>query len=360
MIVAHGPVVRARRVQGKKTYDDATRASTHRHFTRMTTRLPALLSTRLRAEVFAHLAAMEQAGLPAQKAWGLLKLPAPWQPRVDAVKKAVGRGSNPAIAAQSAGLFSTLEAKLVIAALTAGSPARAYRRLAERCALRAHTQSQLRSRFALPVAVWVVACVIAPVPPWVAGTLSTAGYLWQVAKPLVSLLLIAGAAMFLLAQPRSDAWLLKLPTLGPALARGQAQDFFDSLGLLLEAGVPMFEALPMAVSTISNRAMRQAYAAVLPRMQQGATLSQALEDAVTAPHFLGNARVLEMISTGEASGTLPDMLSRHCQAESQDLALFWSDVAQWLPRIAYAAVALWIAYGLLTGPGVTPQLPAGI
>ena len=82
--------------------------------------MTALLSTRLRADVFAHLAAMEQAGLPAQKAWGLLKLPAPWQPRVDGVQKAVGRGKSPAIAAQSAGLFSALEAKLVLAALNAG------------------------------------------------------------------------------------------------------------------------------------------------------------------------------------------------------------------------------------------------
>ena len=43
---------------------------------------------------------------------------------------------------------------------------------------------------------------------------------------------------------------------GPAMARGQARDFFESLGLLLEAGVPMFQALPIAVSTLSNRNMQ--------------------------------------------------------------------------------------------------------
>ena len=322
--------------------------------------MTVLLSTRIRAEVFAHLAAMEQAGLPADKAWGLLKLPAPWQPRVQTVKKAVRRGSNPAIAALSVGLFSPLEAKLVGAALSAGSPAQVYRRLAQRCVQRARNESQLRSRLALPGAVWLAACVITPIPPWVAGTLTTAGYLWQVTKPLASLLLIAGAAMLLLAKTRSDAWLLQVPKLGSALAKGQARDFFESLGLLLEAGVPMFEALPIAVSTLGNGNMRQAYAAVLPRLQRGATLTQALADAVTAPHYLGNSRVLEMVNTGEASGTLPDMLARHCQAESQELDLFWNDVAQWLPRMAYAAVALWIALGLLTGAGVAPRLPAGI
>ena len=322
--------------------------------------MTTLLATRFRAEVFAHLAAMEKAGLPAEKAWGLLRLPAPWQAKVDAVKKTLGRGGNPAIAAQTQGLFSTLESRLVVAALTAGSPAPVYQSLAARCAQRALHESQLKSRLILPIAVWVVACFVAPLPLWVTGALPTAGYLWQVAKPLVILLLCAGAAIFFIAHAVSDAWLLKLPKLGPAIARGQARDFFESLGLLLEAGVTMFEALPMAVSGVGNRAMHPAYAAVLPRLKQGASLSHALENAVTAPHFLGNPRVLEMISTGEASGTLPEMLSRHCQAESQELALFWNAVAQWLPRMAYAAVACWMAFSLLTGGGVARQLPAGL
>ena len=67
-----------------------------------------------------------------------------------------------------------------------------------------------------------------------------------------------------------------------------------------------------------------------------------------------------MVNTGETSGTLPDMLARHCQAENHALDMFWNDVAQWLPRMAYVAVALWIAFGLLTGAGFAPRLPAGI
>jgi hypothetical protein len=40
--------------------------------------------------------------------------------------------------------------------------------------------------------------------------------------------------------------LLLVPMFGPMQARRNIRDFFDSLGLLLEAGVPMLDALPIA------------------------------------------------------------------------------------------------------------------
>ena len=319
-----------------------------------------LLPIRLRADLFTQLAAMEQAGLPPDKAWGLLNLPAPFQTRVELVKKAFRRGSNPATAAQSAGLFSPLEANLVRAALLAGSPAQTYRRLAQRCAQSATNEGKMRSGMVLPVAVLVVASVVAPIPQWVAGSLNASDYVWQVLKPFASVVALGFAVKWLLARPEADAWRLGIPTLGRAIARGQARNFFESLGLLLEAGVPMFEALPVAVSTVGINSLRAQYASLLPAMQQGATLSAALRTSAFTPLVLGNPQVIEFIATGEASGTLPEMLARHAAAESQALTLFWQNVAQWVPRLVYAAVACWMAYGLLTGAGFGPRVPSDL
>ena len=91
------------------------------------------LPTRVRADLFAQLAAMETAGLPPDKAWGLIKLPSVPAQTLQAVQKAVARGSSPAVAAQNAGLFTVLEGHLVRAALAAGSPAGMYQSLAESC-----------------------------------------------------------------------------------------------------------------------------------------------------------------------------------------------------------------------------------
>lgn len=313
-----------------------------------------LLKTPARADLFAQLAAMELAGLPPQKAWGLIKLPQGLQTRVATVQKALQRGTPLATAAQRAGLFSPIEAHLVRAALEAGSPGPAYRRLADRCQQRAKREGALRSRMALPIAVLLAACVIGPIPQWVNGSLTLGGYLWQVFKPLLALAPLAAAAMYFIANPHSRAWLLKLPLVGPALARGQARDFFESLGLLLQAGVAMFEALPLAAATVGQPGMREAFEGLLPRLKSGLPLAESLETLSEDPLSLGNPRVIDMVATGEASGTLPEMLLRHTDAESNDLDRFWSDLVQWLPRLAYAAVACWIAYGLLKGAGFGP------
>jgi general secretion pathway protein F len=250
--------------------------------------MPQLLPTRLRADLFTQLAAMEQAGLPPDKAWGLLSLPRQFQPRVEPVKNALRRGRNLATAAQASGLFSTLEAHLVRAALIAGSPAQTYRRLAQRCAQSATNEGKMRSGLVLPVAMLVVTSVVGPIPQWVTGTLTSADYLWQVLKPIGSVIALGYAAKSLLARPEADAWRLKIPTLGRAIARGQARNFFESLGLLLEAGLPMFEALLIAASMVASHSMRGVYARLLPQLQQGATLSAALQVAAFTPLILGN------------------------------------------------------------------------
>jgi type II secretory pathway component PulF len=318
------------------------------------------LSSRMRADLFAQLAAMEKAGLPSDRAWSLLKVLQVPPARLQAVSQALARGGNPANVAQNAGLFTALEGNLVRAALAAGSPAQVYQRLAETYAHKAQNAGKIRSRMVLPLATLVLALFIQPVPQWVAGSLSTGAYLAQVLKPLVVLAVLGLVAVRTVASPHASRWLLRLPVLGPAMARRNARDFFESLALLLEAGVPMFEALPIAVATIDHAPMRKAYSGIKPRMQRGAPLSQALADQITDPLFLGNPQVIPFVHTGESSGTLPEMLLRHTAAETEGLNLFWQQVAQWLPRIAYAAVAAWMAHGLLTGGGFGPKLPPGL
>lgn len=301
---------------------------------------------------------MEQAGLPPDRAWGLLKLPTVPTARLQAVQKAVASGSSPVLAAQNAGLFTTLEGSVVRAALAAGSPVLAYQRMAETCALRAQAEGAIRSRMLLPVATLVLALFIQPLPQLVQGSLSAGGYLLGALQSLLALAVVVLLAKHLLVRAKHERWLLHLPLLGPAMARRNARTFFESLAWLLEAGVAMFEALPMAVATIEHTAMRQAYAGIKPRMLRGAALSEALTLEITEPLFLGDPQVTDFIATGEASGTLPEMLLRHTAMETQRLNQFDQQVAQWLPRLVYTAVALWMAYGMLTGAGFGPSVPA--
>jgi general secretion pathway protein F len=310
--------------------------------------------------MFAQLAALEKAGLPADRAWGLLKLPTVPVARLQAAHKAIVRGSSPAVAAQNNQLFTQLEGTVVRAAMLAGSPAHAYQRLAESCSQKAQNEGKIRSRMVLPAATLVLALVIQPLPQLVVGTLNVAGYLMQVLKPLLAIATLAGLIKWVWESTYVSSLVLKMPLFGAAIAKENALNFFGSLAMLLEAGVPMFEALPTAVSTIENLEIQKAYGRINPSMQRGVPLSNALEEEISEPMYLGSSHVIEFISTGESSGTLPELLLRHVNAETELLSQFWKQVADWVPRIAYGAVACWMAYGLLSGGGFGPRVPVGI
>jgi general secretion pathway protein F len=151
-----------------------------------------------------------------------------------------------------------------------------------------------------------------------------------------------------------EAGLIQLPIFGVLHVRSNVRDFFESLALMLEAGLPMFDALPKACKTIRNQKIRATFTRLLGTMKQGATLGMALEDVA----YLGDRQIIEFVKTGEASGTLPEMLFRHVQFETDAIAHLQEQIAEWLPRLIYGAVALWMAYGILTGGGFAPNLPA--
>ena len=52
------------------------------------------------------------------------------------------------------------------------------------------------------------------------------------------------------------------------------------------------------------------------------------------------------------------MLLRHTVMETDLINGAYEQLAVWAPRLIYMLVALWVAYGLISGPGVAPQLPA--
>lgn len=316
-----------------------------------------------RAVLFAQLAAMEKAGLPADRALATVQLPGGGQSRVEAMLRLLTQGRDLAAAGQKSGLFTPLEVTLLQAAQSAGSPARVYERLAVHYAHKVTQAKALRSRLLLPAAVLVLALLIQPLPGLVAGSLSLFGYLWGVLRPLLMLiaLVLCGRQLLLrLERPAAlragalDGWLLGVPLFGQAHARRNTRDFFESLGLMLEAGLPMFAALPKACATLSNSQLRRDFLALQQRVQAGAPLAQA----ILPLDFPGKPQLASLIRTGEASGTLPATLLAYAARESLALADFQEQLATWLPRLVYVAVALWMAYGLLTGAGIAPRLPA--
>jgi general secretion pathway protein F len=313
----------------------------------------------VRADLFSQLATMEDAGLPFDKALRLVHLPSRERRRLTGTLKWIRLGI--ADAGLKGGLFTSIEASLLRAAAASGSPSRTYHLLSDHYARRAIRTKVMKSRMMLPALMLVIAVFIRPLPNLVAGTLSWGSYFLRYLLPLIAV----GGVAWLLGDPSRRSQSVRslrntlaqvsslLPLFGPIQVRRNLRDFFDSLALLLDAGMPILDALPIAVSTVRNQSLSRQLAQIKPRIEAGASFAQAVSEL----SFPGHAHACALIAPGEASGALPQMLFRYSEGETAAINRFDDLVAEWVPRIAYTSTALLIGYGMIQSGAFRPQLP---
>jgi general secretion pathway protein F len=316
---------------------------------------PKPLPYRIRAELFTQLAKLEAAGLPFDRAMQSLTLSGRDAARIETMRAKLGKGMDPAAAGEASGVFTNLESRLIRAALNAGSPAATYQRLGDYYTERAMQLATMRSRFIFPAFLLFGSLVLTPLPALVGGTISVFGYLWQIARPLLILFGIYQLGKWFLssgADSAAGSLYAKLPFYGPIYVRENFRDCFESLALMLDAGLPVLDALPAAVDTVEDGAIRRDLLRLRLRIEKGGSLT----DAMWALELLPDRRVIEFVQTGEASGTLPEMLKRHCTLETEEINGFYEQLASWAPKIVYGLVVLFVAFNLLKGGGVATKI----
>jgi general secretion pathway protein F len=310
---------------------------------------------RIRAELFIQLAKLEAAGLPLDRAIQSLSLSGRDTYRLEAMREKLARGLDPAAAGEASGLFTKLEARLIRAALNSGSPAATYQRLGDYYAERAMQLATMKTRFIFPAFLLLGSLVLTPLPALVGGDISSFGYVWQILRPLLILFGIYHVGRWFLragADSAAGSLYTKLPFYGPIYVRENFRDCFESLALMLDAGLPVLDALPAAVDTVKDGAIRRDLLRLRSRIERGGSLT----DAMWALELLPDRRVIEFVQTGEASGTLPEMLKRHCTLETEEINGFYEQLASWVPKIVYGLVVLFVAFNLLKGGGAATKI----
>ncbi|MBE9607868.1 type II secretion system F family protein [Chitinilyticum piscinae] len=322
--------------------------------------LHPLLSHATRADLFAQLAALERAGVPAQQAFaGLSRL---LGPRCEPMLRQLRTGGTIAAAGERCGVFAPFEARLVGVACHAGSPAKVYAQLAEWHRQRDAQFRALRSRLAMPVLVLALALLIRPLPGLVTGELSVAAWLWGMLWPL-GLLAGLAAALRELWRGRQqgryrgvDEVLLQLPVFADWLPRLALRDYAQHLALLTDAGIGVHEASPLAMATVSSPVLAARMAVVQRALLAGEPLAAALAKVRGLPV----QELVALVDTGEQSGRLPEMLAHYAAQMTAALEHEIAQLMAWLPRLLYAAVALWMAFGILSGGSLITPVPADL
>ncbi len=101
-----------------------------------------------------------------------------------------------------------------------------------------------------------------------------------------------------------DPLKLKLPVFGPLNTKIAVARFSRGLSMMLEAGVPLLQALSIVGEASNNLKIERAVDAVQESVRQGRSFAAPLAAAEIFPTM-----VAQMVSVGEESGALPDMLS---------------------------------------------------
>jgi type II secretory pathway component PulF len=168
----------------------------------------------------------------------------------------------------------------------------------------------------------------------------------------VAIALVFGAASFWrwrISEPgrvATDAWMLRLPLLGPFAVARTVLSFSQTLSVLLENGITAAEALRMTERQIENRSHRMAFNAAIGRVLEGEALSLALGRTGIFPEL-----VLDRLAVGENTGNVVPSLKQVAQAYqkkiSQQLSMFTKVIASGVLMAVFIFVGF-IAFAIVS------------
>jgi len=290
-----------------------------------------------------ELATMVDAGLPVDEALGALadqsQKPRVMRP-VLALRARVREGAT---LAEAMAVFPESFPELVRSAVAAGEHSGqlgpSLMRLADYTERRADFARQLVAALAYPVllscvAVIIVIGLLTYVVPQVVHVFENLGgrlpLLTRVlivfaallkSYGLVALALLAVAAVgarAALARPelrsRWHALMLRLPVLGRLLRATDTARVTRTLSMLASSGVPLLDALKLAVKSARMLPMSEALARAALRVREGQSFARALADTGQFPPV-----ALRLIGSGEKSGRLEQMLDAAAEHESREV-----------------------------------------
>lgn len=129
--------------------------------------------------------------------------------------------------------------------------------------------------------------------------------------------LILGFKSFVKTTEGRRAWhsfLLKLPAIGPAIKKIITSRFTRTLSTLLGSGLPLLNSLELAGRVTGNVIVQERISGITEDIKKGSALSSLIRKVEIFPPML-----ISMVTIGEESGALEDMLERTSDFYDQEL-----------------------------------------
>jgi general secretion pathway protein F len=173
--------------------------------------------------------------------------------------------------------------------------------------------------YVVPKVVGVFDSIDATLPPLTRGLIAVSDFL---AAYGLYLIIALGIGLFLFARAmRGDDFKrrvhrlqLRLPLIGRLVRGSNTGRFTRTLGILFGAGVPILDAMRIGTQVVTNLPMREAIETATMRVREGASVSKSLAESGLFPPI-----TLHLISSGESSGKLDDMLDRAAENQEREV-----------------------------------------
>lgn len=306
-----------------------------------------------RAELYHQLSQLLAAGLPILRAIEQLEKHPPsraFREPLRRLRQDINSGFTFAEAlSQSGEWVSHFDLALLGAGEHSGRLDACFRVLADYYADRARMARQMISDLAYPMFLLHFAIFILPFAQlFTTGNLSV--YLLKTFGVLLPLYLVVGLLIYAGQKKHGESWratVERILHLIPLLGSGRRELALARLAMALEAlinaGVSIIDAWELAGTVSGSPYLRRTVHAWKPNLLAGQTPAEAVTESGAFPDLFAN-----QYHSGEVSGKLDETLRRLHQYYQDEGTRKIHAVCQWLPRIIYLIVALFIAYKIIS------------
>jgi len=290
-----------------------------------------------RVAVLRSLSALLAAGIDVQRAFAIAAREAPAARRQ--LEASDDARMTPVERLLAAGLLTTRERPLLEALSETGRLDSALEMLAERLDQQRRAIEKIHSGLALPGAILLIAFLVVPLPALFRNDIGMIAYVWGVIQPLA----LIGLIVYLvnrhwrtLLDYWTDARLLQGRLPGLMHRQGLCRD----LGNLLSAGVDAARALSLLANFHSGEWSRR-----LKQAAQATAGGRPLVPTLREKGLLGEFGDAELLASGEESGRTAELFSHRARQLAQEQSLQLAMIAEWLPRMIYFLVLIYVALG---------------
>lgn len=265
--------------------------------------------------------------------------------------------------AQHPKVFSPLFIALVKVGESSGRLDEAFAQLADYLTLEKETRERIRSVLRYPMIVIsaiLVAVVIINI--WVVPAFADAFARYDTELPLMTQILIGSSNLFMhywegllagfvvavfavrhwLKTERGaylwSKWILKVPLIGALLHKALLGRFTQSMGLALKSGVPLVHTLHVVAGVVDNPYVAEKVSDMREGIEKGDTIVRT-----AAATGMFTPLVLQMLSVGEESGSLDQLLSETAEHYQDEVEYEMKRLADAIEPIMIVIIGIMVA-----------------